>query len=464
MGHRHASEVAAQLPIGAPIVQAIWPLTSHPVTDAERPEPDAIKPSASPSAGGAMQRLESMGPPRKPSRWDRPPEPHDWRWVIGNIGRTLITVGLLMFAFVGYQLWGTGIQEARSQDVARQQFDNAIAAAGLDSTTTAATTTSIAGSDTIDPSASTTSSTLAAPQEQVFPQDIAPGDAIATIGIPSIGVNKYVVAGVSVQDLRKGVGHFPNTPFPGQLGNSAIAGHRTTYGQPFYSLDKLRKGDEIKISTILGGSYVYIVTGSEEVGKNDYHVISDSNPTKATLTLVTCTPIGTASRRLVIHADLDPSRSSKVGKSKLFYGQAPATVVASTLPGGGATGGTVEDGNAVADSVVPASNLAATLDTTPGNSVAANGAGTPTETSTPTPVANFDTPTDAFNQGWFSDGKALPHVVGWGLLLLGVALGAYQLAKRNRRLWLGFVVGVVPFVVVLYFFFENVNRLLPAAI
>ena len=101
---------------------------------------------------------------------------------------------------------------------------------------------------------------------------------------------------------------------------------------------------------------------------------------------------------------------------------------------------------------------------TPGNSVAANGAGTPTETSTPTPVANFDTPTDAFNQGWFSDGKALPHVVGWGLLLLGVALGAYQLAKRNRRLWLGFVVGVVPFVVVLYFFFENVNRLLPAAI
>ncbi len=409
-----------------------------------------------------MQRLESMDPARKPSRWDRPPEPHDWRWVVGNIGRTLITIGLLMFAFVGYQLWGTGIQEARSQDQLAQDFDKAIAAAGLDSTTTEATTTTIASSDTVDPSATTTSTTEPAAQEQVFPQDIAPGDAIATIGIPRIGVNKYVVAGVSVQDLRKGVGHFPNTPFPGQLGNSAIAGHRTTYGQPFYSLDKLRKGDEIKISTILGGSYVYRVTGSEEVGKNDYHVISDSDPKKATLTLVTCTPIGTASRRLVVHADLDPTKSSKVGKSKLFYGQEPTTVVAPTLPGDTANGGTVEDGNSVADSVVPASKLPNTPDTVPGNSVN-GGAGTPTGTSTPG-GESFAIPTDAFNQGWFSDGRAWPHVLGWGLLLLAVALGAYQLAKRFRRLWLGFVVGVVPFVVVLYFFFENVNRMLPAAI
>ncbi len=405
-----------------------------------------------------------MGPERKPSRWDRPPEPHDWRWVVGNIGRTLITIGLLMFAFVGYQLWGTGIQEARSQDQLGKEFNKAIAAAGLDSTTTEASTTSIASTNTIDPSVSTTSSTLPAAQDQVFPQDIAPGDAIATIGIPSIGVNKYVVAGVSVKDLRKGVGHFPNTPFPGQLGNSAIAGHRTTYGQPFYSLDKLNKGDEIKISTILGGSYVYVVTGSEEVGKNDYHVISDSNPKKATLTLVTCTPIGTASRRLVVHADLDPTKSSKVGKAKLFYGQEPKTVAPSTLPGGSATGGTLEDGSSVADSVVPVSNLPNTPDTTVGNSIAGAGAGTPTETSIPDATESFATPTDAFNQGWFSDSKAWPHVLGWGVLLVGAALGAYQLAKRTRRLWLGFVVGVVPFVVVLYFFFENVNRMLPAAI
>ena len=431
------------------------------MTDADRPKPDVEDGTTPVAASTALQRLETLGGPKKLSRWDRPPEPHDWRWVVGNIGRALITVGLLMFAFVGYQLWGTGIQEARSQDQLKVEYDKAIAAAGLDTTTSSDGTTTVR--DSVDPSASTTSSTAPEPQEQVFPTDIAPGDAIATIGIPSIGVNKYVVAGVSVKDLRKGVGHFPNTPFPGQLGNAAIAGHRTTYGQPFYSLDKLHAGDTIKISTILGGNFVYVVTSSEEVGKNDYHVITDSNPKKATLTLITCTPIGTASRRLVIHADLDPAQSSKVGKSKLFYGQEPTKIVSTTLPGGTPSSGTLEDGEAVPDSIVPASNLPPTNDTTSTNNTAP-GAVAPSDTTAPGQTDGFNTTSDAFNQGWFSDGRAWPHVLGWGLLLIAVSLGAFQLAKRNRRLWLGFVLGVVPFVVVLYFFFENVNRMLPAAI
>ena len=54
-----------------------------------------------------------------------------------------------------------------------------------------------------------------------------------------------IVAGVAVEDLRRGPGHFPETPLPGQLGNAAIAGHRTTYGQPFRNVDDLVPGDEI---------------------------------------------------------------------------------------------------------------------------------------------------------------------------------------------------------------------------
>ncbi|MGA1061881.1 MAG: hypothetical protein ACO3VH_06090, partial [Ilumatobacteraceae bacterium] len=49
------------------------------------------------------------------ARWDLPPEPHDWRWAVGLLGRTLVVVGLLMLGFVGYQLWGTGIETARAQ-------------------------------------------------------------------------------------------------------------------------------------------------------------------------------------------------------------------------------------------------------------------------------------------------------------------------------------------------------------
>ena len=63
--------------------------------------------------------------------------------------------------------------------------------------------------------------------------------------------------------------------------------------------------------------------------------------------------------------------------------------------------------------------------------------------------------------GWFSDTAAWPHVLLWGLLGAAVVLAAGWLGRGTRRRWLGWLVGSVPFVVVLYFFYENVNRLLP---
>ena len=66
-----------------------------------------------------------------------------------------------------------------------------------------------------------------------------------SVVIPAINVDQITVEGVSVEDLRKGPGHYPSTPNPGQAGNSAIAGHRTTYGAPFHRVDELQPGDEI---------------------------------------------------------------------------------------------------------------------------------------------------------------------------------------------------------------------------
>ena len=71
---------------------------------------------------------------------------------------------------------------------------------------------------------------------------------------------------------------------------------------------------------------------------------------------------------------------------------------------------------------------------------------------------------DAFSQGWFADSGAWPHVLGWAVAFGLLWYGLFRLAKRFRRLWLMFVVGFVPMLVVLFFFYENVNRLLPAAI
>ena len=60
---------------------------------------------------------------RRTNRFDRPKEPHDWRWAVGTLGRILIAIGLLMFAFVSYQLWGTGIQTAQAQNRLENEFE-----------------------------------------------------------------------------------------------------------------------------------------------------------------------------------------------------------------------------------------------------------------------------------------------------------------------------------------------------
>ena len=65
-----------------------------------------------------------------------------------------------------------------------------------------------------------------------------------------------VVAGTDTSSLRRGPGHYPATPLPGAHGTVAIAGHRTTYGAPFRSLDKLDRGDRVEVSMPYG-RFVY---------------------------------------------------------------------------------------------------------------------------------------------------------------------------------------------------------------
>lgn len=233
------------------------------------------------------------------------------RRVVGAIGRTFITVGVLILLFVAYQLWGTGIYTAQQQDELEQQFDQALQQEGQDAPTTSSstTTTTVAGA----PPSSTTTSTTQAPPPPPPPD----GEAVARIRIPKIGVDAIVVNGVGRDDLRKGPGHYPDTPLPGQEGNAAIAGHRTTYGAPFADLDQLSEGDLIQVRT-LQGSFEYHVTEQLIVRPTDVAVI-DPTPVDpddpdegnlATLTLTTCNPKYSAAQRLVIQADLEPEQEA----------------------------------------------------------------------------------------------------------------------------------------------------------
>jgi LPXTG-site transpeptidase (sortase) family protein len=92
---------------------------------------------------------------------------------------------------------------------------------------------------------------------------------LSRLEIPSISLDKIVVEGVSPDDLKKGPGHFPETPLPGQFGNAALAGHRTTYGEPFFDIDLIQMGDDL-VMTVPWGRFVYVVDNITIVGADDY--------------------------------------------------------------------------------------------------------------------------------------------------------------------------------------------------
>jgi len=206
------------------------------------------------------------------------------RRVAAALGRTLITAGVLILLFVAYQLWGTGIYTSQQQSKLRNQFDAAL------HKTSPPTTPTTAG-----PTPTTTE-----PSPPMPPT----GDAVARIQIPKVSLDDIVVNGVGRDDLRKGPGHYPATPLPGQQGNSAVAGHRTTYGAPFGNLDQLSNGDEIRVRT-LQGSFTYRVYRQLVVDPSDVAVLDPDPARPATLTLTTCNPKYSASQRLVIKAALD---------------------------------------------------------------------------------------------------------------------------------------------------------------
>jgi len=461
---------------------------------------------------GAVSPIETTEAHRaergRPSRWDRPPPPKDWRWWVGGLGKTLIAAGLLLLGFVAYQLWGTGIETARAQRALEQDFEEMLAAAPVvtapavdepvpaDPTPTTAVDDAVVdgdadtgadigpGSTAADGSTPADQSTgtdplqgtavddvdgrtadagsssvtdagfdggvaAAVPLAQQNIPELTHGDALARLQIPSIGVDDIVVAGVQPDDLKKGPGHFPETPLPGQLGNSAIAGHRTTYGQPFYDIDQLQPGDDIVVTT-LNGQYIYVVSGQQIVSPDDYQVVTTTDRTVATLTLTSCHPRWTARQRIVVSALLDTRRSSPVGEALLGYD-------ADAEPD-------EPDAAATSEPTLPTESVApeaeASTDTV-SERVADDAVATTTPVEPAIAEASHAEIAGAFADGWFSDPAAFPQVALWGAVLIMIWALGYLLSHRARRYWVGVAAAILPFVVVLYFFYQNVNRLLP---
>jgi sortase A len=228
------------------------------------------------------------------------------RWLARGLGQTLITLGVVMLLFVVYEVWVTNIFAHAKQQATRKQIEQSWSQ-GKDP---------LKGSDRLK---------LPSGQQVTIPL----GVGFANLYIPHLGKDYAfpIVEGINDADLEKGVGHYPGTAIPGQIGNFAVAGHRVGKGEPFLNLNHLGPGDAVVVQTAKNW-YVYRVMGDDATGNvsvrdlqgipgreivspNDVQVIDPvpdnpgKKPTRAIITMTTCHPKYSASSRMIIHALLD---------------------------------------------------------------------------------------------------------------------------------------------------------------
>ncbi len=374
--------------------------------------------------------------------------------VLGGAGRTLITSGLLILLFVAYQLWGTGLYTAQQQENLKNDFRQALAAVASDPTVPAPTTTAASTpvpttsrprttgttglTNTTQPA--TTTSTL-----PPAPPTADRGEPTALMRIERLDLELIVVEGVGRDDLKKGPGHYPETPLPGQYGNAAIAGHRTTNGSPFGRLDELEIGDEIVVET-LAGEFTYRVTTEIIVKPSEVGVLAPPpDPRAAILTLTTCHPRFSAKQRLVIQAVLVADASP------------PPSVFSPTT----ATAPTDE---------IPGDDPSEDPSDAPGDPGGSDGSGTdaPANDSTGSlgsgPSTGVEAGTDA---PAIDDGEIFEFQRPGGDFYLGLSLAAlvgalWWMAFRRWTRWYVWFGGVAPFLVMLFLFYVQLEKILPA--
>lgn len=125
------------------------------------------------------------------------------------------------------------------------------------------------------------------------------GQAIGRIKIPKIRANYVMVEGTDPAPLRKGPGHYPATPLPGMPGTVGVAGHRTTYLAPFNKLDKLRKGDVVRVEMPYA-VITYRVEGTRIVKPTATWVVRRVGHDR--LVMTACHPKYSAAQRIVVFA------------------------------------------------------------------------------------------------------------------------------------------------------------------
>ncbi len=124
--------------------------------------------------------------------------------------------------------------------------------------------------------------------------------------IRSAEIEGWVVDGDDANALERGFWYHPLSPPPGERGNTIIIGHRFLHLPPrrdtFFNLDQVKIGDELVIEQ-KNNQFNYTVINVRVVDKNDTSILSNTSDYR--ITLITCTPLWTAEKRLVITGKMD---------------------------------------------------------------------------------------------------------------------------------------------------------------
>ena len=361
--------------------------------------------------------------------------------IFRRIGLGMVALGLLTLLFVIYQLWGTGVLTARYQEGLEDDFEELV-------------------EQVEEIESSPDEITTEEDSELDFAEFIwrPEGEAIAQLSIPALDLSKTVVAGVGVEALRKGPGHYSHTSLPGMPGNSALAGHRTTWGAPFGRINDLKPGDEINVQTIQG-SFTYRVV--EQIGGKGHFIISpyrldvleqdfDIYPDR--LTLISCHPKLTARNRIVVVAEL-------ISEPADYYPPKPGPAFSLSLSFG------IEGGNSSATSESPISSNEQPIP--PQNSTPE---GTPaSEIEAPTPNTTIESKpesvrrntTTSFGEGLDGDRDAMVPTIAWGIAVFMVGFTTLFVGSRWKR-WPAYFIGFFPFMAAVAIWFFNLEKTLPS--
>ncbi|MEU8259600.1 class E sortase [Micromonospora sp. NPDC048999] len=210
------------------------------------------------------------------------------RTIVRASGEVLITFGLVVLLFAGYEIWGkTVIVDAHQNDL-NSQLEQ------------------VWGDPTVAPTGPTPK-----------PTPPAEGKPVAGLYIPKFDKHWVVVEGVSPDDIRYAPGHYPKSALPGQVGNFAVAGHRIR--ATFWRLDELHPGDDIIVESQTEW-FIYKVYQQRIVRPSQDEVVAPvpgergAKPTERVLTLTTCNPKFDNYQRLIIHARLDHVQAKSEGR------------------------------------------------------------------------------------------------------------------------------------------------------